>query len=445
MLVDNSKIVNYTNFSYLINSRHIRHNVFQNKSNSVQRLNYVQNLNPTKSLNFTTILDKFRMKTTYKSNLKLCSIQDSKFEMTNSKFSHNDSLRSHSNELQNTYLKFISPNGPTSPDEFYNQSNMITSFSRYKSNLKLPRHVENTEIFNRTNNSFTNEQSSPIRSNKSIIHNNLDMIGTKSITSYQYNNLIGLNNPTPENYINSTNIDNSNLNYVTTTIGLYYSNIYVQNKSFRTISSTTNEINTSDDLCTHTNGQLPLNRINLYSTHDTNIVHDGINQNLLNTVNKTVIHKIPHPTVSKIESFLGAHVARDSNTHIHFDSDSIEIILDSGCSFTISNCKLDFINLRKSDGSVEGLGIHKIKGRGTVKYTVLDDNEDKINIIIENTLYVPSLQTRLLSIQQLAKQSEDNLAGAHILSDALHLRWDYHTKTIPYHSANNLPILFTVS
>ena len=153
---------------------------------------------------------------------------------------------------------------------------------------------------------------------------------------------------------------------------------------------------------------------------------------------------LPIETVTNIKTFLGAHVAKRANTHVHFDSDAVEIILDSGCSFTISFCRDDFISFRPSVGQVEGLGIHKIKGRGTVKYTVLDNNGDKINILIKDALYVPTLTTRLLSIQQLAQQSDDYLAGAHILGDALHLRWDHHEKVIPYHSASNLPILFTV-
>ena len=71
-------------------------------------------------------------------------------------------------------------------------------------------------------------------------------------------------------------------------------------------------------------------------------------------------------TVAKSKSFLGVHVAKDVNTRIYFDSDAVEIILDSGCSFTISFCREDFISFRPSVGQVEGLGIHKIKGRGTV-------------------------------------------------------------------------------
>ena len=40
------------------------------------------------------------------------------------------------------------------------------------------------------------------------------------------------------------------------------------------------------------------------------------------------------------------------------------------------------------DDQVEGLGIHNIVGTGALKYTVTDDNGNKVNILIKNTMYV---------------------------------------------------------
>ena len=73
---------------------------------------------------------------------------------------------------------------------------------------------------------------------------------------------------------------------------------------------------------------------------------------------------------------------------------------------------------------------------------MIDNNGEHINILIKNALYVPTLHTRLPSLQQLIQHNEDYLAGAHILGDSLHLRWDYHEKVVLYHSASDLPILF---
>ena len=52
----------------------------------------------------------------------------------------------------------------------------------------------------------------------------------------------------------------------------------------------------------------------------------------------------------------------------------------------------------------------------------MDTKGDKINILIKDALYVPTLDTRLLPIKQLAQQSDGHSAGAHVLVDALHLR-----------------------
>ena len=59
-------------------------------------------------------------------------------------------------------------------------------------------------------------------------------------------------------------------------------------------------------------------------------------------------------------------------------------------------------------------------------------------------MYVPTLNIRRLSLQLLTQQSDDIWAGGHVLGDGLHLRWDNHTKIVPYHSASNLPVLFAV-
>ena len=86
-------------------------------------------------------------------------------------------------------------------------------------------------------------------------------------------------------------------------------------------------------------------------------------------------------TITNIKWYSSAHVARDSNSHIHFDSDAVEIMLDSGCSYTISFCREDFVNFKLSEGQVEGLGIHKIKGERAVKYIVISNNGEHINIL----------------------------------------------------------------
>ena len=118
--------------------------------------------------------------------------------------------------------------------------------------------------------------------------------------------------------------------------------------------------------------------------------------------------------------------------------------MDTGCSTTLTSERSDFITYEKDSGKVEGLGTHDIVGTGTVKYTVLDDNGNPRNIIIHDAIHVPSLEIRLISVQQWAQQNKDPLAGGHILSKHLLLRWDGYNKTVPYNCNSNLPILYTV-
>ena len=131
---------------------------------------------------------------------------------------------------------------------------------------------------------------------------------------------------------------------------------------------------------------------------------------------------LPTPTTTNIQSYLGAHVERNDNSHIYFDSDAVEIDLDSGCVSTILFCAEDVINIKPSDGNVAVLGVHKIKGKGTVKYIVLDEHRQNTNILIKDALYVRTISTRFSALQQLVQKSLDPWPGGHKLGDSLHLR-----------------------
>ena len=95
-------------------------------------------------------------------------------------------------------------------------------------------------------------------------------------------------------------------------------------------------------------------------------------------------------------------------------------------------------------GKVEGLGIHDITETGTLKYTVLDDNGDQVNLLINDAIHVPTMDVRLISLQQIAQQSKDKAAGADIREKACYLQWNGLVKTVPYQAGSNLPILYTL-
>ena len=53
------------------------------------------------------------------------------------------------------------------------------------------------------------------------------------------------------------------------------------------------------------------------------------------------------------------------------------------------------------------------------------------------------MKFRLISPQQISKQSRDPKAGLKIISEFCKITWDYHSKTIIYNEISKLPILYT--
>ena len=154
--------------------------------------------------------------------------------------------------------------------------------------------------------------------------------------------------------------------------------------------------------------------------------------------------KLNFETTNRILAFHCAHVSFRQRGTVNFDSDAVEAILDTGCSTSISFERSDFINYKPMKSKVEGLGIHNIVGTGTIKYTVLDDNGDKVNLLVKNAIHVPTMDVRLLSLQQVAQQCDTESAGGDVRADACYLRWNGLLKTVPYQKGSNLPILYTL-
>lgn len=149
-------------------------------------------------------------------------------------------------------------------------------------------------------------------------------------------------------------------------------------------------------------------------------------------------------TIINLFNYHCAHASQRHKTTIKFDSDAVEAILNPGCSTSISFEFNDFINYRSMKGKVEGLRIHEIRGTGTLKYTVLDDNGDQVNLLIKDAIHVPTMDVRLISLQQVAQQSRDKEAGAVIIAKVCYLKWNGLTKTVPYQAGSNFPILYTL-
>jgi hypothetical protein len=148
------------------------------------------------------------------------------------------------------------------------------------------------------------------------------------------------------------------------------------------------------------------------------------------------------PLTTGHTALLCAYTSSNSTDNVNFDIDSVEFIVDTGATATFTYCINDFVTFTPLKSSVSGLETLEIKGIGTVQYTVTTDNGQQVILSIRNAFYVPALQTRLLSPQQLCKQSKlpCNYEGN---GSTFILRWETHSKTLQINNKNNLPTMFT--
>ncbi len=113
-----------------------------------------------------------------------------------------------------------------------------------------------------------------------------------------------------------------------------------------------------------------------------------------------------------------------------------------------------FENLKLGEvGEVEGIKSGLIiKGTGTFKFKIKDNNGMTHEIKIPNSLYVPELKRCLLSPQHWVQEAKDNYPmpkGTRMSQDdeCYCMYWDqaeFH-KSIPYDPSANVPILYTAA
>ena len=142
-------------------------------------------------------------------------------------------------------------------------------------------------------------------------------------------------------------------------------------------------------------------------------------------------------------AYLCTNLNQQTTQNITFDSDANPLILDTGASCGFTHSKKDFITYKSLKGQIKGLGTLKIKGMGTVSYRLQNSDDQTTDLIIAQVFYVPSFPMRLLSPQQIAKQSRDPNAGLLVRHDKCTLTWYYHSKIVPYHDTSQLHILYT--
>ena len=135
---------------------------------------------------------------------------------------------------------------------------------------------------------------------------------------------------------------------------------------------------------------------------------------------------------------------------VRFDSDSYPIGVDCHASRCMANSPHLFEDLKLIKmGAVEGIkqGL-EIKGVGTFKFKIEDDDGRTHEIKIPNTLYLPELKRCLLSPQHWAQEAGDNHPmprGTRMENDekncVLFWKQGRHKKTIAYNSQSNVPIM----
>eukprot|EP00957_Ditylum_brightwellii_P157453 11983567-Ditylum_brightwellii.AAC.1 len=78
------------------------------------------------------------------------------------------------------------------------------------------------------------------------------------------------------------------------------------------------------------------------------------------------------------------------------------LVVDSGASATFTYNKSDF------------------------RYTITNDNEENVQLLVSNTFHILDIPVRLLCPQQAAQQSRDPLAGGYATKTDFLLSWDYN-------------------
>jgi hypothetical protein len=120
------------------------------------------------------------------------------------------------------------------------------------------------------------------------------------------------------------------------------------------------------------------------------------------------------------------------------------ICIDTGASSCISNDKRDFLSLKHvSNQTISGIGSGlNVEGRGTLRWTITDNDGNKIMLHVADALYVPNIPICLLCPQQVAKQTKNPQDGFLAGGSFGTLIYDGFIRTVPYNGRNGLPLIF---
>jgi hypothetical protein len=86
-----------------------------------------------------------------------------------------------------------------------------------------------------------------------------------------------------------------------------------------------------------------------------------------------------------------------------------------------------------------------ILGKGTFKFKIADNNGRVHVIKIPNSLYLPKLESCLLSLQHWAQEAGNSQTWMGNFAHCCILHWHGDKKTVPFDSSSNTPIFYTAS
>jgi hypothetical protein len=159
------------------------------------------------------------------------------------------------------------------------------------------------------------------------------------------------------------------------------------------------------------------------------------------------------PSISR-PTFAPLSSAIDRTTAVCFDSDSYLVGIIIHALRCMVNASHLFEDLNLGDvGEVEGIesGLD-IKGMGTFKFRVKDDNSMTRKIKIPSSLYIPKLRMCLLSPQHWVQKVKGNYPRPKKTmmdqdAECYYLNWGQakYRKSVPYAPSTNVPILYTTA
>jgi hypothetical protein len=135
------------------------------------------------------------------------------------------------------------------------------------------------------------------------------------------------------------------------------------------------------------------------------------------------------------------------SSQVHINLESFPIRINNHASYCMANSPHLFDNLILLDvGKVNEINDRlAILGKGTLKFSISDDNGRVHCICIPNYLYLPKLHGCLLSLQHWAQEAGDTQTWMGNFAYCCILHWFGGQKTVPFHTLTNTPIFHTAS